>query len=343
MAEKKTKKPRQKRVKEVLSEELIEESELSLAEAVQESLAYREQAFFDSKRSLDDLAEYFANASKEIKNRILPLEKRRYVIYLRKSTDDESKQVRSIDDQRDECLALAERLGINPNKIEVLEESASAKISGNRPIFDEMLEGFMKGKYHGLIAWSPDRISRNMKEAGEVIEMIDHEIIQDLQFKTYQFENSPNGKMMLGILFATSKQYSDKLAVDVKRGTDGNIKDGKYNGVAKKGYYVDASNNYFVPDTYNWNLLRIAVDMRLYENKSNVEIAQFLNDSNLSSRKDEDEEYIRVNVTKQMVGNIFEDSFYCGLYQYGNNIVNLLDLYNFVPLITPDEYIQLNG
>lgn len=87
-----------------------------------------------------------------------------------------------------------------------------------------MLQGFRTGKYHGLISWSPDRISRNMKEAGEVIEMIDREDIQDPAFCTYQFDNTPNGKMMLGILFATSKQYSDKLGVDVKRGTDGNIK-----------------------------------------------------------------------------------------------------------------------
>lgn len=344
MAEKKPKKQRQKRVKEFVTLEEVEKQENELAELVQKSLAIRETRFEENERSIDDLAEYFANTSKEAKNRILPLEKRRYVIYLRKSTDDEAKQVRSIDDQRDECMAMAlDALHIEPNKIVVLEESASAKISGNRPIFDDMLQGFRTGKYHGLISWSPDRISRNMKEAGEVIELIDHEIIQDLQFKTYQFENTPNGKMMLGILFATSKQYSDKLAVDVKRGSDGNIKDGKYNGVIKKGYYVDVSNNYFVPDSYNWNLLRVAVDMRLYENKSNVEIAQFLNDSGLSSRKDQDEDYVRVNITKQMVGKLFEDSFYFGLYQYGNNIVNLMDTYNFVPLITPDEYILLNS
>ncbi|MEK7059686.1 MAG: recombinase family protein, partial [Patescibacteria group bacterium] len=335
MADKKPKKQRQKRVKEFLTLEEVEKQESKLAELVQKSLAIRETRLEENERSIDDLAEYFANTSKEAKNRILPLEKRRYVIYLRKSTDDEAKQVRSIDDQRDECMAMAiDALHIDPSKIVVLEESASAKISGNRPIFDDMLQGFRTGKYHGLISWSPDRISRNMKEAGEVIELIDHEIIQDLQFKTYQFENTPNGKMMLGILFATSKQYSDKLAVDVKRGSDGNIKDGKYNGVIKKGYYVDVSNNYFVPDSYNWNLLRVAVDMRLYENKSNVEIAQFLNDSGLSSRKDQDEDYVRVNITKQMVGKLFEDSFYFGLYQYGNNIVNLMDIYNFVPLIT---------
>jgi len=307
-------------------------------------MTLRKSIFEDgSQYDIDDLADYFTKTSNELKNRILPLEKRRYVIYLRKSTDDEAKQVRSIDDQRDECMDLAKRLSISSAKVTILEESASAKKAGNRPVFDGMIRGFQTGKYHGLLSWSPDRLSRNMKEAGEIIDLIDQEVIQDLQFKTYQFENTPNGKMMLGILFATSKQYSDKLAVDVKRGTDGNIKDGKYNGVVKKGYYVDSATNLFVPDNYNWGLLRIAVDMRLREGKSNIEIAEFLNEAKLAVRKSEDDEYKLVKVTKQMLGNIFEDSFYCGLYQYGNNIINLIDLYNFVPLITTDEYIALNA
>ncbi len=342
--QKKKKHQRKKHHSVILPAQAIYDIEAKFSEAIQTALATRESVFGDgSEHSIEDLAQYFINTGNETKNRILPLEKRRYVIYLRKSTDDEAKQVRSIDDQREECLELAYRLGLVPSKITVLEESASAKKAGNREVFDAMIRGFQTGKYHGLISWSPDRISRNMKEAGEIIDLIDLEIIQDLQFKTYQFENTPNGKMMLGILFATSKQYSDKLAVDVKRGTDGNIKDGKYNGVVKKGYYVDTTNNLFVPDPYNWSILRIAVDMRLRENKSNIEIAEFLNNAKLAVRKDMDEEYKLVNVTKQKVGNIFADPFYSGLYEYGNNIVNLMDIYNFVPLITPDEYIALNS
>ena len=340
----KKKRLRKKRMTTILPQDAIYDIEAEFSEAIQNALIARESVFEEgSEHSIEDLAQYFINASNETKNRILPIEKRRYVIYLRKSTDDEAKQVRSIDDQRVECLELASRSGLNPSKITILEESASAKLAGNRPVFDAMIRGFQTGKYHGLISWSPDRLSRNMKEAGEVIDLIDLEVIQDLQFKTYQFENTPNGKMMLGILFATSKQYSDKLAVDVKRGTDGNIKEGKYNGVAKKGYYVDTATNLFVPDRYNWALLRIAVDMRLRYNKSNIEIAKFLNDAKLAVRKDADEEYKLVNATKQMVGSIFADPFYCGLYEYGNNIVNLTELYNFVPLITPDEYIALNS
>lgn len=344
MADGKKQKQRKKRQQEVLSQEQIREAEDKFSKAVREAVALRESVFQNENQySIEDLAEYFTNVGNELKNRILPLEKRRYVIYLRKSTDDEAKQVRSIDDQRDECVDLANRLGIDPSRVTILEESESAKKAGKRDVFNEMIKGFQLGKYHGLLAWSPDRLSRNMKEAGEIIDLIDLEIIQDLQFKTYQFENTPNGKMMLGILFATSKQYSDKLAVDVKRGTDGNIKDGKYNGVVKKGYYVDSTTNLFAPDMYNWGILRVAVDMRLREGKNNQEIAEFLNEARLAVRKSEDDDYKVVKATKNTVGNIFADSFYCGLYEYGDNIVNLNDIYNFVPLITPDEYIALNA
>jgi DNA invertase Pin-like site-specific DNA recombinase len=341
---KKKKRQRKKRIITTVSKDVISAKQLELAQKMQESLELRDEVFEESTQyPIDTLADYFANIQEGAK-RILPKEKRRYVIYLRKSTDDEQKQVRSLDDQRDECINLALNvLKVSVREEDIFEESASAKISGNRPIFDEILQGFRAGKYHGLIAWSPDRISRNMKEAGEVIEMIDREYIQDLAFCTYQFDNTPNGKMMLGILFATSKQYSDKLGVDVKRGTDGNIKEGKYNGVTKKGYYVDASTGYFIPDEYNWNLLRMAVDMRLNQGKSNVEIADFLNDAVFSTRKTQDDKYVLFKATKQKVADIFEDSFYCGLYQYGDNIVNLTDIYSFKPLITTDEYIMLNS
>ena len=322
---------------------LADEAELaSVQEQHVYTSEYRNKAFGSSERSINDLLNYFS-ATTEGAKKILPKEKRRYAVYLRKSTDDEAKQVRSLDDQRTECIKLATKtLGVAVRDEDIFVESASAKTSGNRPIFDKLLLGFKTGKYHGLISWSPDRLSRNTKEAGEVIEMIDHELIQDLQFKTYQFENNPNGKMLLGILFATSKQYSDKLSVDVKRGTGGNIKDGKYNGVVKKGYFVDASTGYFMPDGYNWDLLREAASMRLYLGRNNIEIAQFLNEAHLSIRKDQDEEYTVVKVDKQMVGDIFLDPFYFGLYQYGKNLADLTELYDFLPLITPDEYIILN-
>lgn len=295
----------------------------------------------DSKVTPEDLTEYLTKTS-EVSARILPQEKRRYAIYCRKSTDTEDRQVRSLDDQREECLAKAKRMGVTVRREDIIEESASAKKSGNRPLFDKMLRDFKIGKYHGLISWAPDRISRNMKEAGEVIEMVDEEFIQDLLFCTYEFDNSPNGKMMLGILFATSKQYSDKLSVDVKRGNVGNVSEGKYMGTLKRGYYVDADTRYFMPDHLNWHLMRQAIVMRAYERKTEQEVADFLNESHLTERKLLDDKPRLVKLDNKAVGKMFSDPFYTGVYKHGSRIANLNEQYNFMPLMTPDEYIVIN-
>lgn len=295
----------------------------------------------ESRYTVESLVDFFVQ-SLEGSRKILPKEKRRYVIYLRKSTDDERKQVRSIEDQRKECLDLARRFDIKVRPEDIFEERWSAKTSGKREIFNAMMNGFEIGKYHGLISWSPDRLSRNMLEGGQIIEHVDHEKIQDLLFCTYAFDNTPNGKMMLGILFATSKQYSDKLAVDVARGITGAIHEGKYVGLVKKGYYADTDNGRFMPDGVHWQLLRQAVVMRLKEGKTNQEIADFLNTSNFSYRKNQDEPYRKSKMDKKTVATMFADPFYTGTYKYGDNIANLNDNYNFLPLMTPDEYIALS-
>lgn len=335
-----------KKTKTYTRQELVPLSDKQQKQAEQvvaESLKDNPELFNlpESKYTVDSLVDFFVQ-SLEGSRKILPKEKRRYVIYLRKSTDDERKQVRSIEDQRKECLDLAKRLDIKVRPEDIFEERWSAKTSGKRQIFNAMMNGFETGKYHGLLSWSPDRLSRNMLEGGQIIEHVDHEKIQDLLFCTYAFDNTPNGKMMLGILFATSKQYSDKLAVDVARGITGAVREGKYLGVVKKGYYADTDTGRFMPDGVHWQLLRQAVIMRLKDGKTNQEIADFLNASNFSFRKNQDDPYKKAKMDKKTVATMFGDSFYTGAYQYGDNIANLNDTYNFLSLMTPDEFIALS-
>lgn len=210
-----------------------------------------------SKYNTKDLISYYKNYENS-SEALLPDEEIKYVLYARKSTTDENRQLRSISDQIKEChQAIRNRKNIDGNQIvEIIEEDGSAKSAGQRPLFDKMLEGFRIGRYQGLICWSPDRLARNMKEGGEIIEMIDEHIIQKMLFATYDFEDSPNGKMLLGILFATSKQYSDKLSIDAKRGVEGNTEDGKYNGFIVPGYCVDPVTKFFLSDGTNWKLLK---------------------------------------------------------------------------------------
>ncbi len=93
----------------------------------------------------------------------------KYVIYARRSLEESSvKQERSIGDQIGECKTLADRLGLR--WVDVIAEKKSAMVAEKRPLFRAMLDNIRSGKYGGIIAWAPDRLARNMKEAGEITE-----------------------------------------------------------------------------------------------------------------------------------------------------------------------------
>ena len=63
-----------------------------------------------------------------------------------------------------------------------------------------MLDRIECGEANGIIAWHPDRLARNAVDAGRIIDLIDRGMLTELKFQSYRFENSPEGKWMLGIV-----------------------------------------------------------------------------------------------------------------------------------------------
>lgn len=190
----------------------------------------------------------------------IDVKKLKYVLYARKSTTDETRQVRSIPDQIADCVILANKQGINI--VKTLRETQSAKWPNIRPIFRQMLDGIKKGEYDGILSWNPDRLARNMLEGGEIIDLIDQGVIKDLKFKTHFFTSDANGKMLLGMASVLSKQYSDDLSQKVTRGVKGSLTEGKtqtpkYGYVNEKGIYE--------PDDKNFNLMCEAWQLRKKE------------------------------------------------------------------------------
>lgn len=264
----------------------------------------------------------------------------RYVIYARKSSDEKERQVRSLGDQITECKKFAE-----VNKLKTINppitESESAKEPDIRARFREMLEKIKKGEYDGIISWHPDRLARNMKDAGEIIDLLDKEIVKDLKFVSFTFENTTAGKMLLGIAFVISKQYSDKLSDDVKRGMRSSIIEGKWLNKAKHGYYKDR-NQFLRPDGDNFTLIKSAWKMRL-QNKTLDEIALYLNKNKYSVPigigGDKHEIY---KMDKKRLSELFRDTFYTGVLKYGDTITNLTEIYDFVPMLEVDEFLKVN-
>lgn len=161
-----------------------------------------------------------------------------YFLYCRKSTDEKDRQVLSLGSQEGEAV---QRFG-NLKIIKLPHESVSAFEPDKRPIFKSMVERIKKGEAQGIIAWHPDRLSRNPKDAAEIIYLLDIGKLVDLKFCSYYFDNSPEGKMMLQITLSQSKYSSDKLSKDVKRGMDKKALSGWRPGLATLGYTNSKTN-----------------------------------------------------------------------------------------------------
>lgn len=290
-----------------------------------------EHTIQDESFDANDLKEALAYMSR--KPEAEDITQYRYVLYARKSTDEEKKQIRSLPDQIAECKKMAVDLQLNI--VDTFQESQSAKESEIRPIFKKIIQGFKDGKYDGIIAWHPDRLARNMKDAGEIIDLLDKKIIKDLKFKSFMFENNASGKMLLGIAFVLSKQYSDQLSDNVKRGVAHSVLEGQYINKGKHGYYKD-SNQHLWPDGDNFILIQQAFEKR-FQGERIKDIAKFLNDNSYKFRGKIYE------MTEKRLSEILRDPFFAGVLLYGGNEpVNLMEVYDFTPAISADDFKKMN-
>ena len=263
----------------------------------------------------------------------------RYALYVRKSTTSEDKQASSIPDQIKECTdSVVIPNGLNVVKI--YKESVSAKYPDAREEFSKMIHDIQMGRIDGVIAWHPDRLSRNMKDAGAIIDLVDRNAIRDLKFKTFTFENTPAGKMLLGITFVMAKQYSEHLSESVGRGNKRATEDGEFIGKFMHGYVIDTQ-RHLQPDPDSFILIKHMFNMAI-EGKSQKEIRLWINSQNYTVQKRREAEPVPHNWTKDDVSTMLHDPTYAGILEWGVNHANLSEIYGFEPAITVDDYFKIN-
>lgn len=304
-----------------------------------------------------------------------------YVIYVRRSRDEEDKQRASIPQQIEDCLKSYEQREIklkkrplnleideqtlneieddnkaNPEKAEelkefykkyyIITERGSAKTPYDRKKWRELINQVKEGKIDGIYGYSPDRLSRNLLEAGELLDLYGTNQA-DLKFSQISSENTATGHMLLGMLFIQSTFYSKKLGEDVTRGASKKHLEGYALGHEKYGYIINEDQRY-EPHPVTFKLLREAFDKKLYENWSDNKIVEYLNEKGWNQFKNG---YGTTKLSKQRFSDneIWKDTFYYGIHKKNFNnkeiAIDLRDLnipnYQFKPLITEEEHLLL--
>lgn len=254
----------------------------------------------------------------------------KYCLYARKSSEQDERQAMSIDSQLKEMAELAHREGLTI--VEIKQESHSAKISGQRPVFAEMLEELRNEKYNGILTWAPDRLSRNAGDLGSLVDLMDAKKLAKIKTHSQEFSNNPNEKFLLMILCSQAKLENDNRAINVKRGIRAKCEMGWRPCMPPLGYFTRAATGKerdVIVDEDRAPYIRQMFEMSA-EGKSGRHILHWLDENNVRTRKEK-------HISLSMVYKILKNPYYYGEFEYPKGSGNWYKG-NHEPLVTKELF-----
>jgi len=235
----------------------------------------------------------------------------KYCLYARKSTESDEKQALSIDSQTKEMLAIAERDGLDI--IDIRRESHSAKDSGQRPVFNEIIKDIQTGRFNGILTWAPDRLSRNAGDLGTLVDLMDQKLLLEIRTFGQRFANSPNEKFLLMILCSQAKLENDNKSVNVKRGLRMRCEMGLRPGVAPTGYLNEKRMDrkcHAIVDPQRAPVIKKMFAKVANEKWSGRKLYHWLKfDLNFKTKGNK-------SLSLSNIYLILQTSFYCGIFEY---------------------------
>lgn len=226
----------------------------------------------------------------------------KYVIYCRKSSEDEGRQILSIPAQLQELQDFAAHRGLEI--AEIFTESQSAKAPG-RPVFNKMIERIGKGKIQGIICWKLDRLSRNPIDGGNLIWAIKQnnlEIITPAQ----SFRRDDENAILMYLEFGMAQKYIDDLSKNVKRGNKAKLESGGWPNMAPFGYKNNKADRSIEIDHLRSPYLVQMFEMYATGSYSVKDIARILYDKGLRPVRG-------ARVSKARIHMILKNPFYYGM------------------------------
>jgi DNA invertase Pin-like site-specific DNA recombinase len=230
----------------------------------------------------------------------------KYFIYCRKSSEEEERQILSIEAQLQELRDYAKQ-----NDLLVMKEfteSRTAKEPG-RPIFNQMLSEMEKGNASGILAWNPDRLARNSIDGGKVIYLVDEGKIQSLKFPTFWFDTTPQGKFMLSVAFGQAKYYTDNLRENILRGIRQKLRRGQLPAKAPLGYFNEPRLRTIEPNKATYKKMKKILELFAVGNHTLTQIRDEMFSLGLVNRSGEP-------LNLSTVEGLLTNPFYYGMFMF---------------------------
>ena len=236
----------------------------------------------------------------------------KYCLYARKSTESDEQQALSIDSQIKEMLEMAK--AENMEIADIRRESHSAKDSGQRPVYNQLLADIRSGMFTGILCWAPDRLSRNAGDLGAVVDLMDQGRLHEIRTHGQRFTNNPNEKFLLMILGSQAKLENDHKGINVKRGLRAKCEKGWRPGRPPLGYlhdkYADKGQKKVTIDPKRAPIIKKVFEKMAYEQLSCRKIHRWLiEETNFKTRNDK-------KMTLSMVQRLIAEPFYYGEFEY---------------------------
>lgn len=238
-----------------------------------------------------------------------------YVIYSRKSLEDDDSQVQSIPSQEDEMKSVAAKF--NLTVVEPLSEAKSAKAPG-RPVFDEMMKRVDRGDIRGILCWKLDRLARNPVDGGRIIWAIKQNgLVVRTPHQT--FSQADDNLILMYIEFGMAQKYVDDLSRNTTRGLKAKAVKGWFPGVAPMGYLnskvEERGHKTVLRDPERFDAVHRMWDLMLTGNVSPTRIQKIANDE-WGFRTRQTKRTGGKAISRSTVYKIFSDPFYYGRFEY---------------------------
>lgn len=251
-----------------------------------------------------------------------------FVIYCRKSSEGDDRQMASIDSQFEVLHAYAKQ-----NNMPILQEFSEAKSAKapDRVEFNKMVKLLETRKdIKGILAWDTSRLFRNPVDEGRIRWMLDSQVVEIIvtPFKTFTKDDS---SLLLAVEGGKSQAFIQDLTRNTWRGLNKKVDAGIAPILAPTGYYNDMTllqgERDIKPHPVYFDLMAQVLRLAMTGKYSTEALRVQANRMGLKNSRNKE-------ISRTQMYKMLRNPFYCGKFMYNKSLHQGIHK----PMLSPTEF-----